>query len=62
MAGGNKLGTLRKTVGAPSVGDKKEIDYVETTIKQGTWGTVPGGDPAAGKRRGCSVSVQLTVG
>lgn len=51
MAGGNKVGVLGKTVGAPSVGDKKEIDYVQTTIGQGTWGAVPGG-AEAGKAAG----------
>lgn len=34
--GGNKLGALEKKVDVP-------IDSVETTIKQGTWGSIPSG-------------------
>ena len=51
-AAGNKLGVLRKSVGVPTVGVKKEISYVETKIKKGTWGAVPGNDSAAGKAAG----------
>ena len=51
-SGGNKLGVLRKILGFPSVAQLKEIEYVETKIKQGTWGAVPGNDSAAGKAAG----------
>ena len=51
-SGGNKLGVLRKILGFPSVAQLQEIEYVQTKIKQGTWGKVPGNDPAAGKAAG----------
>ena len=51
--GGNKLGVLEKQVKFPG-GVLKEIESVETKIKQGTWGWVPTkqDDPAAGKAAG----------
>jgi hypothetical protein len=52
MSGGNKLGVLRKQVGYPSTMQLKEIESIETEIKQGIWGKVPGDDPAAGKAAG----------
>lgn len=50
--GGNKLGVLEKQVGFPNLGILRDISYVQTKIKQGTWGVVLGGDPAAGKAAG----------
>lgn len=50
--GGNKLGVLEKQVGFPNLGVLRDISYVQTKIKQGTWGAVPGGDPVAGKAAG----------
>ena len=38
--GGNKLGTLKKDVGDAGLGVRTDISYVQTTIKQGTWGWV----------------------
>ena len=39
--GDNKLGILAKEVGSVSIGSWTDISYVQTTIKQGTWGWVP---------------------
>ena len=50
--GGNKLGVLEEQVGFPNLGILRDIDSIETKIKQGTWGKVPGGDPVAGKAAG----------
>ena len=47
--GGNKLGTLKKDVGDAGLGVRTDISYVQTTIKQGTWGWVAPPSPAEKK-------------
>ena len=50
--GGNKLGVLEKQVGFPNLGIRRDISYVQTKIKQGTWGEVPTSYSKAGKAAG----------
>ena len=38
--GGNKLGVMQKAMGDAGLGIRTDISYVQTTLKQGTWGWV----------------------
>ena len=44
--GGNKLGILKKEGGDAGLGVRTDISYVQTTIKQGTWGWIAQPTPA----------------